>query len=79
MFYSGIKIFYYLDSGATVSDYVSFDRPCTLNSFLLNKWESTVREQLSFAVDSDEGLVRVNRACVQSKNVIATNWELERV
>lgn len=79
MLYSGIKIFYYLDSGATVSDYVSFDRPCTLDDTLLRNWKSAVIEQLSFAVDSDEGLVRVNRACVQSKNVIATNWELERV
>lgn len=79
MLYSGIKIFYYLDSGATVSDYVSFDRPCTLDDILLRNWKSAVIEQLSFAVDSDEGLVRVNRACVQSKNVIATNWELERV
>lgn len=79
MLYSGIKIFYYLDSGATVSDYVSFDRPCTLGDFLLKDWESTVREQLSFAVDSDEGLVRVNRVCVQTRNVIAATWELERV
>lgn len=79
MLYSGIKIFYYLDSGATVSDYVSLDRPCTLGDFLLKDWESTVREQLSFAVESDEGLVRVNRASVNVKHVIAANWELERV